>query len=79
MALREPAPLPMAFDFTRFLASSITFMRHLCEVNVYFDDKRLVKLTKTTGLPKQLSIPKGFKNRSPVGMMTISSVETTRT
>ncbi|KAF9529296.1 hypothetical protein CPB83DRAFT_906254 [Crepidotus variabilis] len=77
MALREPAPMPVAFDFTRFLASSITFMRHLAEITVYFDDKRLAKLTKNTGLPKQLAIPKNFKNRSPGGMMTVNGVETT--
>ncbi|KAJ6495551.1 hypothetical protein C8R47DRAFT_1213045 [Mycena vitilis] len=41
MPLRQPVPMPVAFDFTRFLASSITFMANLSEVSVYFDDKRL--------------------------------------
>jgi hypothetical protein len=31
MDLREPQPIPSPFDFTRFLASSITFMNSLSE------------------------------------------------
>ena len=78
MALREPAPIPVAFDFTRFLASSLTFMSHLCEVSVYFDDKRLVRLHKASGIPRDLGIPKGLNNRSPSGIMTIDSIQSTR-
>ena len=78
MALREPAPIPVAFDFTRFLASSLTFMSHLCEVNVYFDDKRLVRLHKAAGIPRDLGIPKGLNNRSPSGIMTVNNIQSTR-
>ncbi|KAF8972951.1 hypothetical protein BDZ97DRAFT_1778504 [Flammula alnicola] len=77
MALREPAPIPIAFDFTRFLASSLTFMRYLREVSVYFDDKQLVKLNKAAGLPRDLGIPKGLNNRSPSGIMTVDSIQST--
>ncbi|PPQ89567.1 hypothetical protein CVT25_012239 [Psilocybe cyanescens] len=77
MALREPAPIPIAFDFTRFLASSLTFMGHLREVCVYFDDKRLVKLNKAPGMPQSLGIPKGLKSRSPSGIMTVENVQIT--
>ena len=77
MALREPAPIPVAFDFTRFLASSLTFMRHLREVSVYFDDKRLVRLHKTSGIPRDLGIPKGLNNRSPSGIMTVDNIQST--
>lgn len=78
MALREPAPIPVAFDFTRFLASSLTFMSHLCEVSVYFDDKRLVRLHKASGIPRDLGIPKGLNNRSPSGIMTVDNIQSTR-
>ncbi|KAJ6607773.1 hypothetical protein B0H10DRAFT_2070382 [Mycena sp. CBHHK59/15] len=77
MPLREPVSMPVAFDFTRFLASSMTFMAYLSEVNVYFDDKRLVRLKKESGLPKTLSIPKGLQSRSRSGMMNVTGVNST--
>ncbi|KAF8160987.1 hypothetical protein B0H34DRAFT_699011 [Crassisporium funariophilum] len=77
MKLREPAPIPVAFDFTRFLVSSLTFMRHLCEVSVYFDDKQLVRLTKSTGIPRDLGVPKNLNNRSPSGTMIVDNIQST--
>jgi len=78
MTLREPGPIPPAFDFTRFLVSSITFMTHLSEVSVYFDDKRLVKLSKDCGMSKDVPVLKGLKATSPQGMMNVKSIEKTR-
>lgn len=78
MTLREPAPIPVPFDFTRFLVSSLTFMRYLRQVSVFFDDKCLVKLNKAAGVPKNLTIPKGLNNRSPSGIMTVDTIQTTR-
>ncbi|KZT22896.1 hypothetical protein NEOLEDRAFT_1137233 [Neolentinus lepideus HHB14362 ss-1] len=77
MVLREPSPLPPAFDFTRFLASSITFMAHLREVSVFLDDKCLARLLKTPGHPKALSIPRGLKNTSPGGGMAVKGIQVT--
>ncbi|KAI0781217.1 hypothetical protein BD413DRAFT_667167 [Trametes elegans] len=77
MELREPAPIPPPFDFTRFLASSITFMRHLLDVSVFLDDKRLSRLTKTPGAPRVVGIPKGLKPSSPLNTMTVNSIQTT--
>jgi len=57
MELREAAPMPTAFDFVRFLTSSITFMAHLEEVAVWFDGKRLAKVTKDKGVPRASPIP----------------------
>lgn len=79
MNLREPAPIPGAFDFTRFVASSITFMSHLSEVSIYFDDKRLAKLTKSPGIPRALTIPAGLKKSSGQGIMHVSGIKSTRT
>ncbi len=78
MTLREPGPIPPAFDFTRFLVSSITFMTHLSEVSVYFDDKRLVKLSKDRGVSKEVPMLKGLKSMSPMAMMNVKSIETMR-
>ena len=78
MDLREPTPIPAAFDFTRFLVSSITFMTYLREVNVYFDDKRLVHLTKDAGTPRQLAVPRGLRPTSTKGFMNIKGLKSTR-
>ena len=77
MTLREPGPMPPAFDFSRFLVSSIAFMAHLSEVSVFFDDKQLVKLSKTCGESKEVPILKELKYMSPEGMMNVKSIETT--
>jgi len=77
MDLREPTPIPPAFDFTRFLVSSITFMAHLREVSVYFDDKRLVHLTKDAGNPKQLTIPRNLRPSSTLGFMNVKGLKST--
>jgi len=77
MDLREPAPMPAAFDFTRFLVSSITFMGHLREVSVYFDDKRLVHLTKDADIAEQLTIPRGLRPISTMGFMNIKGLKST--
>ncbi|KAF9007980.1 hypothetical protein BDQ17DRAFT_1388899 [Cyathus striatus] len=55
MRLREPCPMPVAFDFTRFLASSITFMT-ICSKLV------LAKLSKSTNLlPLKTMMVTGIK------------------
>jgi Protein of unknown function (DUF3684) len=77
MTLREPGPMPPAFDLTRFLVSSIAFMTHLSEVRVYFDDKRLVKLSKNCGESKEVPMLKELKGMSPEGIMNVKSTETT--
>ncbi|KAH9946348.1 uncharacterized protein BXZ73DRAFT_86493 [Epithele typhae] len=77
MELREPTPIPQPFDFTRFLASSITFMRHLVDVSIFLDDKRLSRLTKNPGKPVSLALPKGLKPSSPLGTMTVHGIMTT--
>jgi hypothetical protein len=78
MPLREPTPIPSAFDFTRFLASSITFMSHLSQVSVYFDDKRLSRLTKSSGMETALTIPRGLSGKSPLGIMNVTGIKSTR-
>jgi hypothetical protein len=78
MKLREAAPIPGAIDLTRFVASSITFMTHLSEVSIYFDGKRLAKLTKVPGVPRTLVIPKGLERSSGSGMMKATGITSTR-
>jgi Protein of unknown function (DUF3684) len=76
MTLREPGSIPPAFDLTRFLASSITFMMHLSEVSVYLDGMRLVRLSKNCGSLKEMPMPNGFKCTSPKKMMNVKAIET---
>lgn len=78
MPLREPAPIPPAFDFVRFLASSITFMVQLREISVFLDDWRLARLVKDPGAPISLTIPKGLKPTSPLNIMHIKSIRSNR-
>lgn len=78
MPLREPAPIPLAFDLTRFLASSITFMVHLREVSVYFDGYRLAHLTKDPGHSKNAPLLRGLKTSSTFNMMHVTGIKQTR-
>ncbi|KAH8981254.1 hypothetical protein EDB83DRAFT_1390074 [Lactarius deliciosus] len=78
MTLREPGPMPPAFDFTRFLVSSITFMAHLTEVSIYFDDQRLVRLSKRGDGPIEVPMLAGLDSKTPDGRMTVRSVQTVR-
>lgn len=79
MGLREPAPMPFAFDLTRFLASSITFMVHLREISIYFDGRMLSRLVKDPGTASNVPIPRGLKTASPFGTMHVKSISSTRT
>jgi len=78
MDVREPAPILAAFDFSRFLVSSITFMVHLCEVSVYLDDKRFAHVTKDVGIPQQLTLPPGLTSTGPKEFMHIKGLKSTR-
>ncbi|KZS96620.1 hypothetical protein SISNIDRAFT_450322, partial [Sistotremastrum niveocremeum HHB9708] len=77
MSLREPGPIPKAFDFIRFLTSSITFMAHLSSVEVYLNDVRLAGISKDSGAAKRLVLPKELNPRTSGGMMTVSGAEST--
>ena len=78
MDLREPTPMPVAFDFIRFLSSSITFMVHLREVSVFLDEHKLAVLSKDPGNALKITIPRGLKTTSPSRTMIISSITSTR-
>lgn len=79
MPLREHAPIPPAFDLTRFLASSITFMAYLTQVSVHFDDICLAKLSKTSGVTRPLVVPSGLSGSSPNRLMSVVGIKSTRT
>ena len=70
--------MPALFDFTRFLVSSITFKTHLRDISVYFDNRRLVRLVKDVGIPKQLPMPEDMESTSTMGFMSIRDLEATR-
>lgn len=77
MPLREAGPIPVAFDFTRFLASSITFMTTLAEISVFLDGKRLVRLTKGNSVPKPLTFPRYMTTRGPAKIMSAKQLRST--
>ncbi|KAF8513724.1 hypothetical protein BU17DRAFT_95084 [Hysterangium stoloniferum] len=77
MELREAVPMPTAFDFVRFLTSSITFMAHIENVTVWFDGHRLANVTKDKGVSKQMPVPSSLRSKSDAGMMTMKTVKTT--
>ncbi|KAJ7072465.1 hypothetical protein C8F01DRAFT_1104075 [Mycena amicta] len=70
-----PATSPEVQSWTSH--SSITFMVHLSQVRVYFDDKCLVKLVKETGIPRALGLAKGLQRRSRLGTMNVTGVTAT--
>ncbi|CAG7850452.1 SubName: Full=Uncharacterized protein {ECO:0000313/EMBL:CCA72144.1} [Serendipita indica DSM 11827] len=63
MPLRQRGPLPGApLDFLRFLASSITFMTSLKDVELYLDGIRLGHVSKDVGSPQTVGVPKALEN-----------------
>ncbi|KAL4076679.1 hypothetical protein V8B97DRAFT_2021990 [Scleroderma yunnanense] len=75
MTLREASSVPPAFNLMRFLASSITFMIHLNDVSVYFDDHRIGHLTRSVGIAKAVDVPKGLKKSSSLDIMRIQTIQ----
>jgi Protein of unknown function (DUF3684) len=53
-------------------------MAHLSEVSFFFDDERLARLTKDTGIAKQISLPKGLKTLSTQDLMRVREIKATR-
>jgi len=78
MKLRDPSPMPLAFDFARFLSSSITFMSHLSEISVFFGEDRLMKVSKTKDFPESLRLPAGLTRVGPKGLMHVVGMNRTR-
>jgi Protein of unknown function (DUF3684) len=80
MGLREPAPLPARpLDLARFLASSITFMTNLREVSLFFNDKKLIHLTKDADKPSDVTVPRDMltKAMTPKRTMVVRKVTST--
>ena len=78
MTLREAGPIPPAFDFMRFLASSITFMVHLNDVSVYFDEHCIGRINKSPGVAKAIDLPRGLKRSSQLNVMNVKAVQSHR-
>lgn len=61
LPLRETGPFPGApLDILRFLASSITFMSTLKDVELYLDGTRLGHIFKEVGSPQTVGVPKSL-------------------
>lgn len=79
MPLRETAPFPgRPVDIARFLATSLTFMANIRDVSMYFDQHRLVHLTKSVGRTKNIPLFASLDPRSkPMGIMTVKYIGST--
>ncbi|KAG8901739.1 RNA helicase required for poly(A+) mRNA export, partial [Tulasnella sp. 408] len=80
MPLREASPFPgRPVDIARFLATSLTFMRNLCDVSMFFNEHRLVRIKKNAGHPKPLTLPSSSAHLDPrtriAGTMTVKEVQ----
>ncbi|KAI6017065.1 hypothetical protein EDC04DRAFT_2608171 [Pisolithus marmoratus] len=71
----EAAPMPPILQFMQFLSSSITFMIHLKNVTVFFDHHHVGQIHKSLGQSQVIPIPTELKWQSPVGNMTMDSVQ----
>ncbi|KZT61430.1 hypothetical protein CALCODRAFT_9895 [Calocera cornea HHB12733] len=78
MTLREPGPLPAPpIEIARFLATSLTFMKCLRDVSVYWNEKRLIRIVKELDDPRTLALPSQLSGASPGKMMTVRGIDQT--
>jgi hypothetical protein len=77
MPLRDPSPIPKTFDFTQFLCSSLTFMKCLQTVEVWFDGHRLAQVSKSSGVPRKCTLPPGLRTKTSNGLMDVTEIEST--
>ncbi|CAG8705877.1 9435_t:CDS:2, partial [Ambispora leptoticha] len=75
MDAREPAELPNPDQFGRFIATSLGFTGNLREVTVYYDDHRIVHLTKKMTDPRAMNIISGIGTYSPKHLFQLTSVD----
>ncbi|KAH6911937.1 hypothetical protein BKA70DRAFT_820711 [Coprinopsis sp. MPI-PUGE-AT-0042] len=74
MPLPEPSVIPRPFDLIRFLSSSITFMTCIEEISVYLNDTILGKVSKFTGPPTPMTVPRGIRSSTKKKTMAFMGV-----
>jgi hypothetical protein len=72
MPLRQPSPMLNAFDLTRFVATSLPFMRNLEEVTIWMDDVRLSIVQKTVQNESNLDVASSLTMISDSSNMAVS-------
>ncbi|KNE70311.1 peptidyl-prolyl cis-trans isomerase A1 [Allomyces macrogynus ATCC 38327] len=75
MKLREPMELPRLNDFSRFLATSLSFTDHLLTIDAVFAGQRVISITKTSTPDLPLDIPVSIQPASPKGLFEMTSVD----
>ncbi|CAJ0836131.1 4791_t:CDS:10 [Entrophospora sp. SA101] len=75
MDTREKEKLPEIESFGRFLATSLGFTGNLREVTVYFNEIRVIQLTKKTSVSRSMSIDSGINTTSPDNMFKLKTVD----
>ncbi|KAG8915696.1 hypothetical protein FRC02_004386, partial [Tulasnella sp. 418] len=77
MPLRQHAPFSGNYlEFTRFIATSLTFVKHIKDISVFIDDHRVARVQKGVERPKQLTIPEYFNRKTPLEMMKVKEIHT---
>ncbi|KAI9364960.1 hypothetical protein DFJ73DRAFT_619935 [Zopfochytrium polystomum] len=75
LSLRDPIECPNITDFGRFLATSLTFTRHLKKIEVFIDDDRVLLLDKKSVEPRPLEFPKHlYTLTSPNSIFHLNSI-----
>lgn len=77
MPLRESSTLPgRPVDIARFLATSLTFMRNLQDVSMFFNEHRLVHVKKSMGHPRTLPLLPTLDPKTKIGgLMMVKEVQ----
>ncbi|CAG8483552.1 3154_t:CDS:10 [Funneliformis caledonium] len=75
MVLRKPDKFPIFEEFTRFLAGSLAFMSALQEVSVYFNDTRVINLSKELSDMSEIEIAPEINTYSPNKMFQLTKLE----
>ncbi|KAH7102661.1 hypothetical protein BKA62DRAFT_97201 [Auriculariales sp. MPI-PUGE-AT-0066] len=74
MELRQPSPMPNPLDVARFVATSLSFMRKLSKVTIWFDDVSLCIVSKETTGEHSLKLPRSLKTKSSSGFMNVDGL-----
>ncbi|KAI9138940.1 hypothetical protein BKA69DRAFT_1126967 [Paraphysoderma sedebokerense] len=75
MDLREPMKLPDRDDFSKFIATSLSFTEFLCTVKVFYNDELVISLSKKSSPFRDMPIPAYIERSSPNNVLKLKAVE----
>ncbi|CAG8599070.1 18033_t:CDS:2, partial [Acaulospora morrowiae] len=75
MDMREPLEFPKMDEFGTFLVSSLGFTGNLQEVSVFFNEARVIHISKKMTMPRSIFIPYSFNTITPRKMFELRSAD----